>query len=57
MYGGFALLDHSLLVHSQFFPSVFSSPHVRNPRQSWILDSLPWSPDSRYWIPVFVSGP
>ena len=22
-----------------------------------VLDSTPWIPDSRYWIPVFVSGP
>ena len=22
-----------------------------NPRQSWILDSTPWTPDSRNWIP------
>ena len=27
-----------------------------NCRQSWILDYTPWIPDSRYWIPVFVSG-
>ena len=27
-----------------------------NRRQSWILDYTPWIPDSRYWIPVFVSG-
>ena len=26
------------------------------PRHSWILDSTPWMPDCRYWIPVFVSG-
>ena len=30
--------------------SVSCSPHVRNPRQSRILDSTPWIPDSRYWI-------
>ena len=22
----------------------------------WILNSMPWIPDSRYWIPVFVNG-
>ena len=30
----------------------------RNRRQSWILDSMPWIPDSgtdRYWILVFVN--
>ena len=27
-----------------------------NRRQSWILDYTQWIPDSRYWIPVFVSG-
>ena len=27
-----------------------------NPRQSWIVDSTPWIPDSRYSIPAFVSG-
>ena len=27
-----------------------------NPRHSWILDFTPLIPDSRYWIPVFVSG-
>ena len=27
-----------------------------NPRQSLILDSTPWIPDSWYWIPVFVNG-
>ena len=26
-----------------------------NPRQSWIVDSTQWIPDSRYSIPVFVS--
>ena len=26
------------------------------PRQSWILDSTSRIPDSRYFIPVFVSG-
>ena len=26
------------------------------PKQSYILDSTPWILDSRYWIPVFVSG-
>ena len=25
--------------------------HVRDPRQSWILDLTPWIPDSNYWIP------
>ena len=29
---------------------------IGNLRQSWILDSMPQIPDSRYWIPVFVSG-
>ena len=24
--------------------------------QSWIMDSVPWIPDSKYWILVFVSG-
>ena len=24
-----------------------------NPKQSWILDSTLWTPDSRYWIPNF----
>ena len=28
-------------------------PHVKG--QSWILDSTPWIPDSRYMIPVFFS--
>ena len=23
-----------------------------NPRQSWIMDSMPWIPDSRYLIPI-----
>ena len=27
-----------------------------NRRHSWILDYTPWISDSRYWIPVFVSG-
>ena len=27
-----------------------------NPRQSWILESTPWIPDSRNKVPVFVSG-
>ena len=27
-----------------------------NPRQSLILDSTPWIPDSWYWILVFVNG-
>ena len=31
-------------------------PKCGNPRQSWILESALWIPDSRYWIPVFVSG-
>ena len=26
-----------------------------NPRQSWILDSTLWIPDSRYRIPDFLS--
>ena len=29
------------------------SPHVRESKQSWILDSTLWIPDSRYWIPDF----
>ena len=33
---------------SQFF-KIFS-PHVKDPRRSWILDSTPWIPDSRYKI-------
>ena len=28
----------------------YFAPCKRNPRQSWILDSTPWIPDSRYWI-------
>ena len=24
--------------------------------QSWIMDSVPWIPDSKYWILVFISG-
>ena len=32
-----------------------NSSHVREPGQSWILDSMLWIPDSRYRIPVFVS--
>ena len=31
-------------------------PMLRNPRQSWILESTPRIPDIRHWIPVFVSG-
>ena len=27
-----------------------------NPKQSWILDSKPWIPDSRHLIPVFSKG-
>ena len=30
-------------------------PMWGNPRQSWIVDSTQWIPDSRYSIPVFVS--
>ena len=26
-----------------------------NKRQSWILDSTPWIPDPRYWIPQALS--
>ena len=29
-------------------------PMEGNPRQSWILDSTPWVPNSRYWIPFFL---
>ena len=32
-----------------------NSSHVREPGQSWSLDSMLWIPDSRYRIPVFVS--
>ena len=28
---------------------------VKNPRKSWIPDSIPWILDSNYWIPD-VSG-
>ena len=31
-----------------------NSPHVRDPRQSSILYAMPWIPDPRYWIPVFL---
>ena len=34
----------------------FFRPKWGNPRQSWIVDSTPWIPDSRYPIPAFVSG-
>ena len=30
-------------------------PMWGNPRQSWIVDSTEWIPDSRYSFPVFVS--
>ena len=30
-------------------------PMQGNPRQSLILDSISWIPDSKYWIPI-VSG-
>ena len=33
---------------SQFF--LHFSHHVKDPRRSWILDSTPWIPDSRYKI-------
>ena len=36
-----------------WYVMVFSG--VVNPGQSWILDSTLWNPDSRYWLPVFVS--
>ena len=36
--------------------SLFYSPHAKELRQPWILDSTSWIPDARYWIPVFVSG-
>ena len=29
-------------------------PMEGNARQSWILDSTPWVPNSRYWIPFFL---
>ena len=29
----------------------------RNPRQSWILHSMPWIPDSSYWIPILSRIP
>ena len=29
---------------------------LRNTRQSWILDPIPWIVDSGCWIPVFFSG-
>ena len=31
------------------------SPMLENPRQSWMLDFTPWIPDSRYWIPDYLS--
>ena len=41
----------------QFLPNEPSiHPMQKNPRKSWTLDSMPWSPDSRHWILVFVSG-
>ena len=27
---------------------------LKYPSQSWILDSTPWVPDSRYWTPFFA---
>ena len=36
-------------------PEAGNRPILGNPRQSWILDSTPWIPDYRYWIPVFVN--
>ena len=31
--------------------------HVIESKKSWILVSMSWTPDSRYWIPVFfISG-
>ena len=35
------------------FISRFYTPK-RNARQSWILHSMLWIPDSRYWITVFL---
>ena len=32
------------------------SPHIRESKNSWILDSTSWIPDSRYWIPIFFRG-
>ena len=41
---------------SSFLFNKVDRPMLGNPRQSWILDFTPLIPDSRYWIPVFVSG-
>ena len=38
------------------FGFLMISPHVRESRQAWIVDSTHWIPDSRYCIPVFVGG-
>ena len=38
------------------FRRVQHSPMLGKQWQSWILDSMPWIPDSKYWILVFVSG-
>ena len=43
-------------VKHYFIKKLQIRPMERNPRQSWILDSTSWSPDSRYCISVFVSG-
>ena len=46
MYGGFALLDHSLLY----------CPMLRDTRQSWIVNPIPWIVNSRCWIAAVFSG-
>ena len=45
------------LIHNVTLHDIWKedSSHVREPGQSWILDSMLWIPDSRYRIPVFVS--
>ena len=61
-YSSFLRLDFmikniSLHFLIQFFPNEPSiRPMQENPREFWILDSLPWSPDSRNLTLVFVSG-
>ena len=34
-----------------------ASDHYRMKESKTVLDYIPWIPDSKYWIPVFVSGP
>ena len=41
---------------SSFLFDNVDRPMLGNPRHSWILDFTPLIPDSRYWIPVSVSG-